>query len=119
MKLPPWRRMESSIGHSFCCPASNTQVVAGCVRANWKSGSMSWESISASLIGGAAWRSRHRAQSSSDAFETLGARELFAGHHPDNAASRHMLEKSGFSYTHDELYPPTGEMDPGYVLRRR
>jgi len=53
------------------------------------------------------------------ALETLGARELFAGHHPDNAASRHMLEKSGFSYTHDELYPPTGEMDPGYVLRRR
>ena len=49
----------------FCCPASNTQVVAGCVRANWKSGSMSWESISAGLIGGAAWRSRHRAQSPS------------------------------------------------------
>jgi len=52
------------------------------------------------------------------AFETLGARELFAGHHPANAASRHLLEKSGFFYTHDELYPPTGEMHPGYVLRR-
>lgn len=52
------------------------------------------------------------------AFDTLGARELFAGHHPDNAASRHLLEKSGFSYSHDEIYPPTGRMHPGYVMKR-
>lgn len=52
------------------------------------------------------------------AFQTLKARELFAGHHPDNAASRRMLEKSGFVYSHDELYPPTGEMHPGYVMKR-
>lgn len=52
------------------------------------------------------------------AFETIGASELFAGHHPDNVTSRGMLEKSGFIYTHDELYPPTGEMHPGYILRR-
>lgn len=53
------------------------------------------------------------------AFETLGATELFAGHHPDNAASRKVLEKLGFRFTHHELYPPTGEMHPGYVLRRQ
>ena len=53
------------------------------------------------------------------AFETLGATELFAGHHPDNQKSRHMLEQSGFSYSHDELYPPTGLMHPGYILRPR
>ena len=52
------------------------------------------------------------------AFETLGATELFAGHHPDNQKSRHMLEQSGFSYSHDELYAPTGLMHPGYILRR-
>ena len=52
------------------------------------------------------------------AFEVLQAQELFAGHHPDNAASRRMLEKSGFIYSHDELYPPTGEMHPGYVMKR-
>lgn len=51
-------------------------------------------------------------------FETLEASELFAGHHPDNAASRRLLEKAGFTYTHDELYPPTGQMHPGYVMKR-
>lgn len=56
------------------------------------------------------------------AFETLGARGLFAGHHPENAASRRVLESLGFRYTHDELYPPTGLMHPSYFLeapRRR
>lgn len=52
------------------------------------------------------------------AFEVLQAQELFAGHHPNNAASRRMLQKSGFVYSHDELYPPTGEMHPGYVMKR-
>lgn len=50
------------------------------------------------------------------AFDTLGARGLFAGHNPDNQASRAMLEKLGFRYTHDELYPPTGLMHPSYIL---
>lgn len=50
------------------------------------------------------------------AFGTLGARELFAGHHPDNAGSGRTLDKLGFRYTHHELYPPTGEDHPGYRL---
>lgn len=52
------------------------------------------------------------------AFERVGAEELFAGHHPENAASRHILEKLGFVFTHEEVYPPTGLMNPGYALRR-
>lgn len=52
------------------------------------------------------------------AFGPLGARALFAGHNPDNHASRAMLEKLGFRYTHDELYPPTGLLHPSYVLER-
>jgi [ribosomal protein S5]-alanine N-acetyltransferase len=52
------------------------------------------------------------------AFDTLGATSLFAGHHPGNAGSRRTLEKLGFRYTHEELYPPTGLMHPGYELRR-
>lgn len=52
------------------------------------------------------------------AFERLGAKELFAGHHPENMASRKVLEKLGFRFTHYELYPPTGEMHPGYELRK-
>lgn len=52
------------------------------------------------------------------AFEVLGVPELFAGHHPDNHASRKTLEKLGFQFTHRELYPPTGLMHPGYRLTR-
>jgi [ribosomal protein S5]-alanine N-acetyltransferase len=44
------------------------------------------------------------------------ARALFAGHHPENEESRRVLTKLGFRYTHDELYPPTGLMHPGYRL---
>ncbi|HEU0029636.1 MAG TPA: GNAT family N-acetyltransferase [Kofleriaceae bacterium] len=52
------------------------------------------------------------------AFDTLGAASLFAGHHPENHGSRRTLEKLGFAYTHDEHYPPTGLMHPGYERRR-
>jgi len=50
------------------------------------------------------------------AFNQLDATGLFAGHHPANAASRRVLDKLGFQYTHDELYPPTGLMHPSYRL---
>lgn len=52
------------------------------------------------------------------AFGPLGATALFAGHHPDNHASRQTLERLGFRYTHHELYPPTGLSHPGYELGR-
>jgi RimJ/RimL family protein N-acetyltransferase len=52
------------------------------------------------------------------AFGRLGAARLFAGHHPENAASRHLLAKLGFRYTHDEPYLPTGLRHPSYVLDR-
>ena len=50
------------------------------------------------------------------AFKTIGAKSLFAGHHPDNSASRGVLEKLGFRFTHEELYPPTGLNHPSYLL---
>jgi RimJ/RimL family protein N-acetyltransferase len=53
------------------------------------------------------------------AFGTLGASALFAGHNPANEASRRLLARFGFEYTHDELYPPTGLRHPSYLLRRR
>ncbi len=52
------------------------------------------------------------------AFEALGAKALFAGHHPANAASRRVLAKLGFRFTHEEFYPPTGMMHPSYLLQR-
>jgi [ribosomal protein S5]-alanine N-acetyltransferase len=53
------------------------------------------------------------------AFEVLRAEALFAGHHPENEASRRLLTKLGFVYTRDELYPPTRLMHPSYLLRRK
>jgi len=50
------------------------------------------------------------------AFGTLHAEALFAGHHPENSASRGLLVKLGFRYTHDELYEPTGLLHPSYRL---
>jgi RimJ/RimL family protein N-acetyltransferase len=50
------------------------------------------------------------------AFSTLGVKGLFAGHNPANEASRRVLEKLGFRYTHDEYYPPTGLNHPSYIL---
>ena len=50
------------------------------------------------------------------AFDVLGASALFAGHHPENVASRRTLERLGFRHTHDELYAPTGLEHPSYLL---
>ena len=52
------------------------------------------------------------------AFTILGIPALYAGHHPDNRASRGVLRHVGFRYTHDEFYPPTGQIEPCYLLRR-
>lgn len=45
-----------------------------------------------------------------------GVEALIAGHHPENIASGRTLQRLGFRYTHDELYPPTGQMEPCYIL---
>ncbi len=49
-------------------------------------------------------------------FENICARALFAGHHPQNLASRRLLEKLGFHFTHEELFAPTGLMHPSYLI---
>lgn len=50
------------------------------------------------------------------AFTSLAAAALFAGHNPGNDASRRLLAKLSFRYTHDEYYPPTGLQHPSYLL---
>ena len=52
------------------------------------------------------------------AFHQLNSSALFAGHHPKNHRSRHLLEKLGFRYSHDQHYPPTGLQHPSYLLTR-
>jgi RimJ/RimL family protein N-acetyltransferase len=51
------------------------------------------------------------------AFETVAVKALFAGHHPENAASERLLRKLGFRYTHQEIYLPTGLLNPAYLLK--
>jgi [ribosomal protein S5]-alanine N-acetyltransferase len=50
------------------------------------------------------------------ATETIGAKGFFSGHHPENLASKKILEKLGFHFTHRELYVPTGKLHPSYSL---
>ena len=50
------------------------------------------------------------------AFTDLKVGGLFAGHHPKNDASRLLLIKLGFRYTHDEYYEPTGLQHPSYLM---
>jgi len=52
------------------------------------------------------------------AFTSLGAKALFAGHHPENETSKRLLEKLGFRYERDEHYGPSGLMHPSYLLKR-
>jgi len=50
------------------------------------------------------------------AFCTLKVSKLFAGHNPQNKASRAALEKLGFKYIGDQFYAPTGLNHPSYEL---
>lgn len=52
------------------------------------------------------------------AFHTLGAKTLFAGHHPDNVESKRLLGKLGFRPSGSVFYPPTGLVHPSYLLHR-
>ena len=51
------------------------------------------------------------------AFTTLAVSALFAGHFPGNTASRALLIKLGFEYQGMKVYPPTGVLEPTYLLR--
>jgi [ribosomal protein S5]-alanine N-acetyltransferase len=45
----------------------------------------------------------------------LGLSKIYAGHHPDNHASRRILERLGFEFIGTVFYEPTGLMHPSYV----
>jgi RimJ/RimL family protein N-acetyltransferase len=50
------------------------------------------------------------------AFATGRVTTIVAGHHPQNQDSRRVLQRLGFRYTHDALYPPTGLQHVNYAL---
>ncbi|MEA4954690.1 MAG: GNAT family N-acetyltransferase [Pseudoflavonifractor sp.] len=49
-------------------------------------------------------------------FEDLKADKLYAGHHPQNEASKKLLTKLGFHYIGEKYYEPTGLCHPSYEL---
>lgn len=53
------------------------------------------------------------------AFKDLKANAIFAGHNPKNTASAQLLKKLGFTYTHDEYYPPTKLYHPSYLIKKQ
>lgn len=56
---------------------------------------------------------------SSYGFNVLKAKEIIAGHHPNNIASKKVLLKLGFEYIGDSYYKPTGLMHPSYLLNKK
>jgi len=44
--------------------------------------------------------------------------KVYAGHHPDNHASKHILETLGFTFLENVFYEPTRLMHPSYVSRQ-
>lgn len=50
------------------------------------------------------------------AFHTLHAEKIYAGHHPQNAASKKLLLRLGFTSIGDRFYAPTGLKHPSYKL---
>ena len=51
-------------------------------------------------------------------FAVLEAKGLSAGHHPANVASKRVLEKLGFHYTHQEHFPALRLDIPYYLLEK-
>ena len=51
-------------------------------------------------------------------FGQSGIKGIFTGHHPKNAASKNTIEKLGFHYTHEAVYPPTGIAHSYYLLMK-
>lgn len=49
------------------------------------------------------------------ALEVLNARNIYAGHHPENASSGKLLAKLGFKPFRTEFYEPTGLYHPLYA----
>lgn len=51
-------------------------------------------------------------------FNTLGAKRIYAGHHPQNAASAKVLQRLGLTYLRDSYYEPTGLHHPVYYKEK-
>src|SRR5262249_41829221 len=52
------------------------------------------------------------------AWRELRLAKIYAGHHPDNHASKHILDKLGLTFLETVFYPPTGLLHPSYVCNR-
>jgi ribosomal-protein-alanine N-acetyltransferase len=89
----------STMGHVGCCGLRPYDLSAGIYEIGFHIQSNQWRRGYA----------REAAAAVIDyAFNKLKASGLFAGHNPNNTASRHLIRQLGFRYTHDEFFSPTG-----------
>lgn len=51
-------------------------------------------------------------------FERMGLDTIFAGHPPGHTSSQKVLLKLGFRHAGETFYPPSGMMEPSYLLSR-
>jgi [ribosomal protein S5]-alanine N-acetyltransferase len=51
-------------------------------------------------------------------FERLGLGAIFAGHPAGHTASQKVLLKLGFRFAGEEVYPPSGVLEPSYVIAK-
>ncbi len=107
-----------STGRSFSSPTIDTSVVAASDPTTTQRRSSNLVSTSVRITGARVLHLEATGAVMDHAFRSLDVRGLFAGHHPENHASRHLLRKLGFRYTHDELYPATGCQHPSYAMNR-
>ncbi|SRR5258708_24505926 len=92
--------------HVGCCGLQPRDVAAGVLELGFQLRLEAWGQRYASEAARAviAWAA------------AKGISALIAGHHPQNHASGRVLQGLGFTYTHDEHYAPTGQMEPCYLL---
>ncbi|MFV0395264.1 MAG: GNAT family N-acetyltransferase [Coprobacillaceae bacterium] len=53
------------------------------------------------------------------AFNIVKAKDIFAGHNPNNSSSKIVLERLGFHYIGDEYYEPTMLFHPSYRYHKK
>ncbi len=108
-ELPRWRERRCSTGRCFCARGGRWRMRGADALGGGAGG--------ASVPGGVGRRLGEEAARAvlRYGFEVAGARVIVAGHYPEHEASRRLLV-SGFRYSGDELWPPTGLMHPIYRL---
>ncbi len=110
--------MPINTGPFFCGRTTSSSAAAGCEPTSLRKNLPAFGFYLRPAFWGQGFATEAGRAAIDYAFESLGIKAVFAGRHPQNFGSHRALEKLGFRYTHDQLYPPTGLMHPCYLVER-